>query len=565
MPSVDVEILKGGKPHAMARARPIRITPTGVAGVVYRRKVYAVRCGELGRLFLDVLDKCWSDDLTQCPIATSRRVPPFADILSVAATVDSSASMASEHSQSKVLDRGVQGACFGHRESRLGDRGNHRPSGVVDGDPVTDSSGEEESGLLNALKLARSPGWLLERVAAAINSGGLSVRTLEAALSRRGMVSHELEKLNALSDGGRSKFNTIIDSLAERSSTDQRACSMPIGVLGQESSGASQADRTNIGRSGLVEAMKSVGAPEWLVEAVHDAIKAGALTVSTVCEAAARRGHLGHELEKIRALGNGGRLRFNAYLDDVAAFPAGSVEAATSERVIDQQRRSTGIQDTRSDVAEPAMKRASVEGSLSPAVTSGRDLKVPEFVPSGRIVTGGAMPPTKSAIGRAPATLDYLDACLIPKTLQRRLIAIFEDELHLYRDLESVTADTTRFAKRLALVRGVGPTAIQTILRAVRDKARVAAYLRQLHGQGSGDSPCAGTDTDVQATETGRGSTWNDGDKANRNFDSSAMPLKTSAVALEAALAAKGASDSRQGLADDVRREAIRRRLAGGA
>lgn len=86
MPSIDVQVVKGGSHVGVAKSRPLRVTPHGFAGVVYKGRVHEVLVdGELGYI-IDAASESWSDALTVCPFAPHRearvllkRLRPFGD------------------------------------------------------------------------------------------------------------------------------------------------------------------------------------------------------------------------------------------------------------------------------------------------------------------------------------------------------------------------------------------------------------------------------------------------------------------------------------------------------
>lgn len=86
MPSIDVQVVKGGRPVGVAKGRPLRVTPHGFAGVVYKGRVHEVLVdGELGYI-IDAASESWSDALTVCPFAPHRearvllkRLRPFGE------------------------------------------------------------------------------------------------------------------------------------------------------------------------------------------------------------------------------------------------------------------------------------------------------------------------------------------------------------------------------------------------------------------------------------------------------------------------------------------------------
>lgn len=72
MPSIDVQVMRGGRPIAVARSRPLRVTPPGFAGVVYKGRVHEVRVNAEMGYFIDAASESWSDALTVCPCAPHR-------------------------------------------------------------------------------------------------------------------------------------------------------------------------------------------------------------------------------------------------------------------------------------------------------------------------------------------------------------------------------------------------------------------------------------------------------------------------------------------------------------
>ena len=72
MPSIDVQVVRGGRPIGVARSRPLRVTPHGCAGVVYKGRVHEVHVNvEIG-YFIDAVSESWGGALTVCPIAPHR-------------------------------------------------------------------------------------------------------------------------------------------------------------------------------------------------------------------------------------------------------------------------------------------------------------------------------------------------------------------------------------------------------------------------------------------------------------------------------------------------------------
>jgi|GEM_PF-5089962 len=70
MPNIDVHVLRSGRRIGLAEARPVRITPDGSGGVVYRGKVFPVcRSGE-DTYAVDVGGTCYSADQRVCKLAT---------------------------------------------------------------------------------------------------------------------------------------------------------------------------------------------------------------------------------------------------------------------------------------------------------------------------------------------------------------------------------------------------------------------------------------------------------------------------------------------------------------
>lgn len=72
MPSIDVQVTRGGRAIGVARSRPLRITPHGRAGIVYKGRVHEVRVSSEGRYFIDTAAEFWSNELKVCPLATFR-------------------------------------------------------------------------------------------------------------------------------------------------------------------------------------------------------------------------------------------------------------------------------------------------------------------------------------------------------------------------------------------------------------------------------------------------------------------------------------------------------------
>jgi hypothetical protein len=72
MPSIDVQVTREGRSISVARTRPLRVTPSGYAGVVYKGRVYEVRIDAEMGYFIDAATDSWSDDLTVCRFAAHR-------------------------------------------------------------------------------------------------------------------------------------------------------------------------------------------------------------------------------------------------------------------------------------------------------------------------------------------------------------------------------------------------------------------------------------------------------------------------------------------------------------
>lgn len=72
MPSIDVQVVKGGRPVGVAKSRPLRVTPHGFAGVVYKGRVHEVLVDSEMGYIIDAASESWSDALTVCPFAPHR-------------------------------------------------------------------------------------------------------------------------------------------------------------------------------------------------------------------------------------------------------------------------------------------------------------------------------------------------------------------------------------------------------------------------------------------------------------------------------------------------------------
>lgn len=72
MPSIDVQVTREGRSITVARTRPLRVTPPGYAGVVYKGRVYEVRIDAEMGYFIDAASDSWSDELTVCRLAAHR-------------------------------------------------------------------------------------------------------------------------------------------------------------------------------------------------------------------------------------------------------------------------------------------------------------------------------------------------------------------------------------------------------------------------------------------------------------------------------------------------------------
>ena len=68
MSNVDVELFKSGHRVGLAALRPIRVTPVGTAGIVYRGKVFPLRLHGEGIYAVEVLGTCYKADV--CRLAT---------------------------------------------------------------------------------------------------------------------------------------------------------------------------------------------------------------------------------------------------------------------------------------------------------------------------------------------------------------------------------------------------------------------------------------------------------------------------------------------------------------
>lgn len=77
MLSVDAVVYRGDQFVALAKARPVRQTPHGVAGIVFGGRVYPLYRLRHEGVSVDICDPAWSKDREVCPIA--RSMPPFAD------------------------------------------------------------------------------------------------------------------------------------------------------------------------------------------------------------------------------------------------------------------------------------------------------------------------------------------------------------------------------------------------------------------------------------------------------------------------------------------------------
>ena len=72
MPAIDVQVVKYGRHVGVAKNRPLRVTPHGFAGVVYKGRVHEVLVdGEMGYI-IDAASESWSDALTVCPFPPRR-------------------------------------------------------------------------------------------------------------------------------------------------------------------------------------------------------------------------------------------------------------------------------------------------------------------------------------------------------------------------------------------------------------------------------------------------------------------------------------------------------------
>jgi hypothetical protein len=74
MPTIDVQVVRGRRPIGVARSRPLRVTPLGYAGVVYKGRVHEVRVDPGTGYFIDAASESWSEALTICPFAPHREV-----------------------------------------------------------------------------------------------------------------------------------------------------------------------------------------------------------------------------------------------------------------------------------------------------------------------------------------------------------------------------------------------------------------------------------------------------------------------------------------------------------
>lgn len=74
MQIIDTLIYRGQFQVRNAKSRPVRITPDGTAGIVYRGFVYPVYTAPDGSYYIDLSDTPWSKDPGTCPVA--RSLPP---------------------------------------------------------------------------------------------------------------------------------------------------------------------------------------------------------------------------------------------------------------------------------------------------------------------------------------------------------------------------------------------------------------------------------------------------------------------------------------------------------
>ena len=68
MPTIEVKVVKGKRLVVGSITRPLRVTPMGRPGVVYKRKVYAIYVVG-GAYTVDQLSEHWREDVHVCPIA----------------------------------------------------------------------------------------------------------------------------------------------------------------------------------------------------------------------------------------------------------------------------------------------------------------------------------------------------------------------------------------------------------------------------------------------------------------------------------------------------------------
>lgn len=291
----------------------------------------------------------------------------------------------------------------------------------------------------------------------------------------------------------------------------------------------------------LAQSMLDVGARPWLAEAIDEAIDAKTLSVSTFSEAASKFGIPAHEQEKSTAFGAGGRMRFNAFMSDLAALRGDVLE------VTPKYRGESNWKTVPSAVSAP------IESEKPAAITSIRigNMLQPEPRDSGD---------SCATIPSDSLTVDFLEACLLPRILCQKLKRAFELDLlpHRYRMLRAVLSDVSGFSKTLFLVRGVGSAAHRSILREVKNHERINRYLTNVQ-----DSSRSESQVDLNVVS---------GPSAGV-CDGSGIPavqLRGNVYQLQSASSASPnskATDTRfrgavsGGLADSVRLEVIRRRL----
>ena len=70
MPSIDVQVTRGGRAIKVACGRPLRVTPRNRAGIVYKGRVFEVHVDTEDVFYIDASGESWSNDLAVCPLAT---------------------------------------------------------------------------------------------------------------------------------------------------------------------------------------------------------------------------------------------------------------------------------------------------------------------------------------------------------------------------------------------------------------------------------------------------------------------------------------------------------------